>query len=430
MLAGQLIGLAVLLLLSAYFSASETALTSLGKLKMKSLMEKEKKKALLLSLWVEDPNRLLTTILVGNNIANVAASVLFTIILLRLLGPTATGRAAALSMGIMTFLILVFGEITPKTYARQHAEGIALRTIGLLKFLSRALSPLIKSLVFMTNVIIRLSGGKMARPGPFMTEEDIRGMLSVGEDEGVLEEEEREMIDSIFKFGNTKVQEVIVSRLDIVAVEAGGSLTDILRAAAEAGHSRIPVFEKKIDNIIGVLYVKDLLNLWGKKDEEKLKVKDLIRTPYFVPETKKVDELLREFQKKKIHLAIVVDEYGGTAGLVTLEDLLEEIVGEIEDEYDEEREEIKILEEGVALIDGRMDIGEVNERLSINLPEKEGVETVAGFVVDYLGRVPQAGEELTYENLLISVVEAERRRVVKMKITKSNQLLEKEKDGT
>ncbi|MCD5398022.1 hemolysin family protein [candidate division NPL-UPA2 bacterium] len=430
MLAGQLIGLAVLLLLSAYFSASETALTSLGKLKMKSLMEKEKKKALLLSLWVEDPNRLLTTILVGNNIANVAASVLFTIILLRLLGPTATGRAAALSMGIMTFLILVFGEITPKTYARQHAEGIALRTIGLLKFLSWALSPLIKSLVFITNVIIRFSGGKMDRPGPFMTEEDIRGMLSVGEDEGVLEEEEREMIDSIFKFGNTKVQEVMVSRLDIVAVEAGGSLTDILRAAAEAGHSRIPVFEKKIDNIIGVLYVKDLLNLWGKKDEEKLKVKDLIRTPYFVPETKKVDELLREFQKKKIHLAIVVDEYGGTAGLVTLEDLLEEIVGEIEDEYDEEREEIKILEEGVALIDGRMDIGEVNERLSINLPEKEGVETVAGFVVDYLGRVPQTGEELTYENLLISVVEAERRRVVKMKITKSNQLLEKEKDGT
>ncbi len=430
MLAGQLIGLAVLLLLSAYFSASETALTSLGKLKMKSLMEKEKKKALLLSLWVEDPNRLLTTILVGNNIANVAASVLFTIILLRLLGPTATGRAAALSMGIMTFLILVFGEITPKTYARQHAEGIALRTIGLLKFLSWALSPLIKSLVFITNVIIRFSGGKMDRPGPFMTEEDIRGMLSVGEDEGVLEEEEREMIDSIFKFGNTKVQEVMVSRLDIVAVEAGGSLTDILRAAAEAGHSRIPVFEKKIDNIIGVLYVKDLLNLWGKKDEEKLKVKDLIRTPYFVPETKKVDELLREFQKKKIHLAIVVDEYGGTAGLVTLEDLLEEIVGEIEDEYDEEREEIKILEEGVALIDGRMDIGEVNERLSINLPEKEGVETVAGFVVDYLGWVPQTGEELTYENLLISVVEAERRRVVKMKITKSNQLLEKEKDGT
>ncbi len=395
-------------------------MTCLGKLKMKSLMEKEKEKAPLLSLWAEDPNRLLVTILVGNNIANVAASVLFTVILLRLLGPMATGRAAALSIGMMTFLILVFGEITPKTYARQNAEGIALRTLGLLKFLSQALSPLVKLLVFMANVVIRLLGGKIAQPGPFMTEEDIRGMLSVGEDEGVLEEEEKEMIDSIFKFGDTKVQEVMVSRLDIVAVEAGRNLTDILKAALEAGHSRIPVFEKEIDNIIGVLYVKDLLSLWGQKDEGKLKIKNLARTPYFVPETKKVDELLREFQKKKIHLAIVVDEYGGTAGLVTLEDLLEEIVGEIEDEYDEKREEIKILEEGVALIDGKMDIGEVNERLKINLPEKEGVETVAGFVVDYLGQVPQAGEELTYDNLHISVVEAERRRVVRVKIAKSD----------
>ena len=400
-------------------------MTCLGRLKMKSLMEKEKEKAPLLSIWVDDPNRLMATILVGNNIVNVTASILFTVILIRLLGTTATGKAAALAAGIMTFLILVFGEITPKTYARQNAEGVALRTIRLLRFLSRALSPLIKSLVFIANVVIRLSGSKIAKPGPFMTEEDIRGMISVGEEEGVLEEEEKEMIDSIFEFGDTKVQEVMVPRLDIVAVEAGRSLADILKSAVKAGHSRIPVFEKKVDNIIGVLYVKDLLNLWGKKDEEKLKVKDLIRTPYFVPETKKVNELLREFRKKKIHLAIVVDEYGGTAGLVTLEDLLEEIVGEIEDEYDEKREEIKILEEGVALINGKMDIGEVNERLDINLPEKEGVETVAGFVVDYLGRVPQTGEALTYENLHISVVEADRRRVVKVKIIKG-----KEKDET
>ncbi len=401
-------------------------MTSLGKLKMKSLMEKEKEKALLLSLWKDDPSRLLATILVGNNIVNVAASILFTVILLHWLGPAATGKGAALSIGVMTFLILIFGEITPKTYARQNAERIALRTIGLLKFLSQALSPLIKLLVFVANVIIRLSGGKIAGPGPFMTEEDIRGMISMGEEEGVLEEEEREMIDSIFEFGDTRVQEVMVPRLDIVAVEEKRTLADIVKVAIEAGHSRIPVFEKKIDNIIGVLYVKDLLNLWGKKDEEKLKVKDLIRIPYFVPETKKVSELLREFQRKKIHLAIVVDEYGGTAGMVTLEDLLEEIVGEIEDEYDKKREEeIEILEEGVALIDGKTDIGEVNEKLNINLPEKEGVETIAGFVVDYLGRVPQAGEELTYENLHISVAEADRRRVVKVKIVnKKRQITE------
>ena len=395
-------------------------MTSLGKLKMKSLIEKEKEKASFLSTWLENPHRLLATILVGNNIVNVAASVLFTVILLRLMGPTAMGKVTALSIGIMTFLILVFGEITPKIYARQNAERIVLRTIRWLGFFSRALSPLIKSLVFIANITIRFWGGKIVRPGPFMTEEDIRGMLSVGEEEGILEEKEKEMIDSIFKFGDTKVQEVMVPRLDIMAVEAGRNLVDVLKVAVEVGHSRIPVFENKIDNIMGILYVKDLLNLWGKKNEEKLNVRNLIRTPYFVPETKKVNELLREFQKKKIHLAIVVDEYGGTAGLITLEDLIEEIVGEIEDEYDEKREEIKMLEEGVALIDGKMDIGEVNERLNINLPEKEGVETVAGFVVDYLGRVPQTGEELTYENVHFSVVEAERRRVVKVKISRKS----------
>ncbi len=417
----QFVGLVVLLMFSAYFSASETALISLGKLRMKSLMEKEKRKAPLLSLWRDDPNRLLATILVGNNIVNVAASILFTVILLHWFGPAETGKGAALSIGVMTFLILVFGEITPKTYARQNAERIALWTIGLLKFLSQALFPLIKLLVFVANVIIRLSGGKIAGPGPFMTEEEIRGIISLGEEEGILEEEEREMIESIFEFGDTRVQEVMVPRLDIVAVEERRNLADIVKVAIEAGHSRIPVFEKKIDNITGVLYVKDLLNLWGKKDEEKLKVKDLVRIPYFVPETKKVSELLREFQRKKIHLAVVVDEYGGTAGMVTLEDLLEEIVGEIEDEYDKKREEeIEILEEGVALIDGKTDIGEVNERLNINLPEKEGVETIAGFVVDYLGRVPQAGEELTYENLRISVAEADRRRVVKVKIVEND----------
>ncbi|NOX97054.1 MAG: HlyC/CorC family transporter [Nitrospirae bacterium] len=424
----QLAGLIVLLLFSAYFSASETSLTSLGRLKMKSLIEREKKKASLLSIWLEDPNRLLATILVGNNIVNVAASVLFTTILFRLLGPGAVGRATALSIGIMTFLILVFGEIAPKTYARQNAEKVALQIIKLLRLLSQILSPLTIALVFVANIIIRFSGGKITKPGPFMTEEEIRGMLSVGEEEGVLEEKEKEMIDSIFEFGNTKVQEVMIPRLDIVAVEAGRSLTDILKVAVDAGHSRIPVFEKKVDNIIGVLYVKDLLSLWENKDEEKLKVKDLIRAPYFVPETKQVSELLREFQKKKIHLAIVVDEYGGTAGLVTLEDLLEEIVGEIEDEYDEEREGIKILGEGVALIDGKTDVGEANEKLDIDLPEKEGVETVAGFVVDRLGRVPQTGEELTYKNLLISVVEADRRRVVKVKIVKDVEQGE-EKEG-
>ena len=410
LLAGQLIGLVVLLLLSAYFSASETALTSLGKLKMKSLIKREGRRAELLSSWLEDPSRLLATILVGNNIVNVAASVLCTFVLLRLLPETPAGKVGAISTGVMVCLILVFGEISPKTYARQNAERIALRTIRPLSGLSRILSPLIGLLVFVSP------GGGKAKPGPFMTEEEIKRMISLGEEEGVLEEEEKEMIDSIFKFGDTKVQEVMVPRSDMVTIEANQDLDNILKLVMEAGHSRIPVFKGRIDNIIGILYAKDLLNLWEQSSRARLKVKDLIHPAYFVPETKKVDELLREFQRQKIHLAMVVDEYGGTAGLVTLEDLLEEIVGEIEDEYDKGKERIEILEKGIALVDGKTDIGDVNEKLDLKLPEEEGTETVAGFVVDRLGRVPKMGEELIYRGTKITVVEADRRRVIKVKI--------------
>ncbi|MCK4326805.1 HlyC/CorC family transporter [bacterium] len=410
LLAGQLIGLVVLLLLSAYFSASETALTSLGKLKMKSLIGRAGRRAELLSSWLEDPSRLLATILVGNNIVNVAASVLCTFVLLRLLPETPAGKVGAISTGVMVCLILVFGEISPKTYARQNAERIALRTIRPLNGLSRILSPLIGLLVFVSP------GGGKAKPGPFMTEEEIKRMISLGEEEGVLEEEEKEMIDSIFKFGDTKVQEVMVPRSDMVTIEANQDLDNILKLVMEAGHSRIPVFKGRIDNIIGILYAKDLLNLWEQSSRARLKVKDLIHPAYFVPETKKVDELLREFQRQKIHLAMVVDEYGGTAGLVTLEDLLEEIVGEIEDEYDKGKERIEILEKGIALVDGKTDIGDVNEKLDLKLPEEEGTETVAGFVVDRLGRVPKMGEELIYRGTKITVVEADRRRVIKVKI--------------
>ena len=410
LLAGQLIGLVVLLLLSAYFSASETALTSLGKLKMKSLIGRAGRRAELLSSWLEDPSRLLATILVGNNIVNVAASVLCTFVLLRLLPETPAGKVGAISTGVMVCLILVFGEISPKTYARQNAERIALRTIRPLSGLSRILSPLIGLLVFVSP------GGGKAKPGPFMTEEEIKRMISLGEEEGVLEEEEKEMIDSIFKFGDTKVQEVMVPRSDMVTIEANQDLDNILKLVMEAGHSRIPVFKGRIDNIIGILYAKDLLNLWEQSSRARLKVKDLIHPAYFVPETKKVDELLREFQRQKIHLAMVVDEYGGTAGLVTLEDLLEEIVGEIEDEYDKGKERIEILEKGIALVDGKTDIGDVNEKLDLKLPEEEGTETVAGFVVDRLGRVPKMGEELIYRGTKITVVEADRRRVIKVKI--------------
>ena len=416
LLVGQFLALVFLLALSAFFSASETALTSLGKLKTKSLIERKKS----LSAWLNNPNSLLTTILVGNNIVNISAAVLLTFILIQLFGETTAGKIGAISTGMMTFLILVFGEIAPKTYARENAEKVALRAIELLSFFFYILFPLVKLFLFIAGQIIRVCGGEKKRFEPFMTEDELRGLIGMGGKEGILEEEKKEMLEGVFELGETKVREIMIPRPDIVAVEIGADLDEVHRVAMSAGHSRILVFKGKIDNVVGILYVKDLLSLWPKGEKKPLS--ELMRTPYFIPEGKRVDELLREFKSKKIHIAVVVDEYGGTAGLVTLEDLIEEIVGEIEDEYDHTKEEeIIILTDRIAVVSGRAHIGEINEKFDISLPEKDGIETVGGVITDYLGYVPSKGEDIFYQKLKISIIEADPRQIIKVRITKIEQ---------
>lgn len=409
-------GLAVLLFLSGFFSASETALTALGKIKIRTLLEREGEKAKGIILWARDPNRFLATILVGNNIVNIGASILAAFLAMRIFGDGLTAGIAWGVTGIMTLIILIFGELTPKTFARDNAEKIALKTIGSLRILSFVLSPFIRVFLFISRVIIRIFGGKVREVSPFMTAEEIKTLIGIGEEEGVLEEEEKEMIESIFEFGDTKVLEVMIPRTEMVCIGVNTKLEDILLLIAKAGHSRIPVYEGRIDNIVGLLYIKDLLKFWGEHQGKELILKDFMRQPYFVPETKMVNELLRDFQRNRIHMAIVVDEYGGTAGLVTMEDLIEEIVGEIEDEYDTRSKKIEKLENGDVLVDARMDIGELNEELDISLPDEEGVETIAGFITSLLGRVPPVGEIIDYEGLKIHVVEATKRRIGKIKI--------------
>ncbi|MBT9148293.1 MAG: Magnesium and cobalt efflux protein CorC [Syntrophomonadaceae bacterium] len=409
----QFLALTFLLALSAFFSGSETALTSLGKLKTKSLIEKRK----ILFAWLNNPDNLLATILVGNNIANISASVLLTFILLRLFGETTAGKIGAVSTGVMTFLILIFGEIAPKTYARVNAEKVALRAMKLLIFFSYLFSPLVKFFLFVAGQLIRLCGGRRGGFEPFMTEDEIKGLINLGEEEGVLEKEKKEMIEGVFEFGEKKVREVMVPRPDIVAIEIESDLEEAFKLAVSTGHSRILVFKEKIDDVVGVLYVKDLLGLWPKGEIKPLS--KLMQIPYFVPEAKKVDELLREFKNRRIHIAVVVDEYGGTVGLVTIEDLIEEIVGEIENEYGyTKKEEIIILADELAVVRGRADIGEINERFDISFPEKEGVETIAGAITDYLGYIPQKGEDIFYKNLKISIIEADQRQIIKVRIAK------------
>ena len=410
--------LAILLLLSGFFSASETALISLGKLRIKTLLEKERERAKIIKLWADDPNRFLATILVGNNVVNIGASVLAAFIGMRIWGDELSVGVAWVVTGVMTFIILVFGEFTPKTLARQNAEKIALGVMGILKVLSYILYPITKICVLVSKPFIKLFGGAVGETAPFMTEEEMKALIGIGEEEGVLEKGERRMIESIFEFGDTKVQEVMVPRTEMTFIRANTKLDDILALLVKAGCSRIPVYEATIDNVIGILYAKDLLKFWGEHGEKQPVLKEFIRQPYFIPETKKVNELLREFQRNRVHMAIVVDEYGGTAGLVTMEDLIEEIVGEIEDEYDTgSGEKVEYLEGGEVLVDAVIDIGELNEKLNIDLPEQEGVETIAGFVIDILGHVPSVGEIVEYEGLTIKVVDATKRRVGKVRIS-------------
>lgn len=415
-------GLGVLLFLSAFFAAAETALTSVSRIKAKQLEEENVSGAKALSSLLEHPSRFLSLILFGNNLANIAASSLATAIAISYFHSLGVGIAT----GVMLFLILIFGEITPKSFAVQNAEKIALLIARPIAFLVFAFSPLVKFFIVIANVFTRLLGGRTMREGPFVTEEEIKTMVSVGEEEGVIEEEEKEMIHSIFEFGDTIVREVMVPRMDMTCVDTSASVNDVLQQIIKEGHSRIPVFEENKDNIVGVVYAKDLLIRLGSNRKD-VSFKSLLRPAYFIPETKKVTELLREFQKRHQHIAIVVDEYGGTAGLVTFEDLLEEIVGEIFDEYDVQKVLIEDLGEGNFRLDGRADLGEVNQRLEIDLPEAEA-ETIGGFVYSLFGKIPSVGEKVKLANVTFTVEKVEKHRISKILVTKEPLVKESDRE--
>jgi CBS domain containing-hemolysin-like protein len=361
---------------------------------------------------LQHPGRFLATILFLNNLVNIGAASLATL----LVGFYIKYWVAAISTGVMTFIILIYGEITPKTYAAQNAEKLALRLAGVTSFLSTIFSPIVRFLVFIANFFIRLLGGTTIKEVPFLTEEELKSMVSVAEEEAVIEEEERKLIHSIFEFGDTVVKEVMVPRMDMVTIDARAPIEEVLSLIVKEGHSRIPVYEGTIDNIIGIIYAKDLLIQMshGKID---VPLKELVRSVYFIPESKKVNELLRELQKRRQHMAIVVDEYGGTAGLVTIEDLLEEIVGEIFDEYDIEETMIERVDENTIRVDSRVNIDEINELLGVNLAHND-IETIGGFVYSLVGKIPSPGEVVEFENLVFTVEKVIGRRISKILITK------------
>jgi len=399
----------ILLFFSAIFSGSETALTSITVAKIRQLKEYNEEGANILKRIKLKINTILATILIGNNLVNIAATAILTELTVELFHGTG---ATFIATGIMTLLILIFGEITPKTFASQNQEKVAIKVARPLEILSLIFKPILIILTSVTNVLIRMLGGEVGGNIPFVTEEEIRSLVDVGEEEGILRHQEKEMIEGIFEIDDIDVTEVMVPRIDIVAISDNSSVNEALDKIIAFGHSRIPVYKDTIDNITGILYAKDMLPfVFIKGDQFKEKsITDLMRLAYYVPETKKVSQLLKEIQLKKIHMAIVLDEYGGTEGLVTIEDILEEIVGDILDEYDNEIDLIEKIDENTFLIKAEVSLEEINELFEINLPE-EDFDSLGGYVFSILGRVPIQGDTVKYANLNMTIIKVHNRRV-------------------
>ncbi len=399
----------ICLLLSGFFSSSEVALISITRAKVRALLSQGKKGAKALDTLKRSTDTLLITILIGNNVVNVAAASLATAIAIDIYGDIGIGIAT----GVTVILMLVFGEIGPKMYASRHVETLALRVALPIHYLSKALYPVLW-------VSDRIKRQFAFRPGvtePVVTEEEIKEWIDVGEEEGTIEEEERDMLYSVLRFGDTTVREVMTPRVDVVMIEDTATLENALPIFNDTGFSRIPVYHEHIDNVVGLLNIKDIFAAVFRQ-QMSATIKDLMYEPYFVPESKKIDELLKELQVKKQHMAVVLDEYGSFAGIVTVEDMLEELVGEIMDEFDEEEPEVQQIEEGVYLVDARAWVEHLNEDLDLDLPLMDSYESIGGLVIDRLGHIPRRGEVVKIEesNITLVVMQMRGRRIVKVKL--------------
>ena len=409
----------VLLVFSAYFSGSESAFFSLSELDLQRLKDQEKKshQARRILFLLKKPKRLLTCILIGNTIVNVAAATVAALSLSPVLHHIGIGQEGGilLEIIIVTLVILIFSEVSPKVFAvKQPIPFAALVSIPMIMIV-KGLTPLAWIFENLSKGISHTLGIK--KELAFATEEELKTLIEVGEDEGALDKSEREMIHSIFEFRETMVKEVMIPRIDMMCVDKNMPLDEVLTLVKEKGHSRIPVYDEKVDNIKGVLHVKDLLPFMGGINQLP-NLLDLVRKALFVPESKLIDELLREFQKERTHMAIVVDEYGGTAGLVTLEDVIEEIVGEIRDEYDKEKPLIEQIDNNNWMVDAKIDIEDFNEALGFQIPAEEDYESLGGFIFSLLGRIPKEKEEVEYNGSRLIVEKVQRQRIVRVRIAR------------
>ena len=420
----QLVILVILLALSAFFSSAETALTTVNRLRIRALVDDGDARAITLSKVIDDPGKLLSAILIGNNIVNISASSIATLLATNFFGNAGAGIAT----GVMTLLVLIFGEVTPKTMASLKAEKIALSYAKTVYGIMFIFTPLIFILDLLSGGILRLFGIDPDKRDDSVTEEDLRTIVEAGHEDGVLETEEHKMINNVFDFGDHQAKDIMVPRVDMCFLKLDATYEDFMEIYREEKFTRIPVYEETRDNVIGILNVKDLI-LYDK--DQEFHVKDFLREAYYTYEFKNTSELMMEMRKNSISIAIVLDEYGATAGLVTLEDLLEEIVGDIRDEFDEaEAEEVQQLGEQEYLVEGACKLEDLNDMIGLGI-ESEDYDSIGGIVIDALQHLPSEGEEVTLENGTRLVVEKiDKNRIEKVHIYLPEQKTEEDEDDS
>lgn len=405
----QIVLLLILLVMSGFFSMSETALMALSKIRIRHMVDEKVRGAKLIQKLTEEPNKLLGAILIGNNIVNIGASSLATSIAVKQWGESGVGVVTI----VMTILVLIFGEITPKSIAKQHSEKVALKVCGLINLTVKIFKPLVIVFTAISSVFIKLLGADPKASEPFITEEELKTMVGVSEEEGVLEGVEKEMIFNVFEFVDAQVKDVMVQRVDVIAVDINDTYEEVLKVIKREQFSRIPVYNQNIDDIVGILNVKDLIMAGENRGD--FKVTDYMREPHYTFEFKKIKELFNEMKKSRNHIAVVLDEYGGTVGIVTIEDLIEEVFGEIEDEYDDENKEIEVVKEDEYIVDGSARLDDIGDLIGVSM-ESEEFDSVGGLVIGELGRFPERDEEVTLNHIRFVVEDIDKNRIKKVRI--------------
>ena len=401
----------------AILSGSEIAFVSLNRIRLRHLIEKGNKNAKIAQRIRNEHDRLFSALILSGNLFTILATSIGTAIAISIMGEDSGVVVATI---VMTILTVVFGELAPKTFAVTHAEKISLAMARPIEIYIKVISPLVFVFNKLSNSIIWLFGGEVKPAPQLLTEDEMKAMIKIGEEEGTLEKEEKEMLHNVFEFGDKKATEAMVPRTEMVAISEEAVVADVLTLVSEEGYSRYPVIKETVDNIAGVLYVKDIIRKMAKEEvPPQMPIKSFVRDAYYIPESKMVTALLDDMQKNKFQIAILVDEHGGTAGLITLEDIMEEIVGGLQDEFEaiEAEKEVEIVDERTFVVSGSTGLDEINELVSVEL-ESEEFHTIGGYLFGLFGHLPTVGEQMRYHDLRFLILEMDGKKIEKIKITR------------